>query len=186
MARLDQVPPEILMAILDELHVLQLTIVILVNRQFFNLGIRRLWQAQKDNYLMKVPKDRQSLRITELEDHLITDSKVIEFLATSSTLERLDLEQISPELLSDALSIEAPFPRLNRLDIEICHDAVPSLAKLFGSVIQLRVMPRDTEGLYIRESVRIQPLSDLTELRTLEITFYDNVIIPPEDLVSSL
>jgi hypothetical protein len=246
----------------------ELAIVIRINQQFFNLGIRRLWQAQRDNYLAKVPKDRrrvytpliqeldlagdpkalyeefkdlefdnvkelsvrlkedfdtiddcrylthfinpslqlldlegdlspdllldvqnqcpklrtvrlwrcgpcvtpadlltflrglpylESLRITELGDHMITDSKVIEFLATSSTLERLDLEQITPELLWDALAIEAPFPQLNRLDIDIRHDAVPSIPKLFGSVIQLRVTPRATENWFGREIVRIPP-----------------------------
>jgi hypothetical protein len=34
-------------------------IVIRINQQFFNLGIRRLWQAQRDIYLGKVPKDRR-------------------------------------------------------------------------------------------------------------------------------
>jgi hypothetical protein len=273
----------------------ELTTVIRVNRQFSKLGIRRLWQAQRDTYLAKVPKDRrrvytpmiqeldlagdpkalyeefkdlefdnvkelsvrlkedfdtiddcrylthfinpslqlldlegdlspdflldvqnqclklrtvslwrcgpcvtpadlltflrglpylESLRITELEDHMITDSKVIEFLATSSTLERLDLEQITPELLWDALSIEAPFSQLNRLDIDIRHDALPSIAKLFGSVIQLRVTPRATEDWFGRETVRIRPLSELTELRTLEISFHDEMILVPEDLVT--
>ncbi|GFF39554.1 hypothetical protein IFM58399_05620 [Aspergillus lentulus] len=295
MARLDQLPPEILMTILDELRISELAAVIRVNRQFFNLGIRRLWQAQRDIYLAKVPKDRRrvytpliqeldldgdpkalyeefkdlefdnvkelsvtlkedldtiddckylthfinpglrlldlggsisadflrdvrnqcpklrtvslwrcgpcvtpadlltflrslpylkSLHITELEDHMITDSEVIEFLAASSTLERLDLEQITPEFLWDALSIEAPFPQLNRLDIDIHHDAVPSIAKLFGSVIQLRVTLRAIEDWFTRETVRIRPLSELTELRTLEISFHGEMILVPEDLVT--
>ncbi|KAG2003922.1 hypothetical protein GB937_009286 [Aspergillus fischeri] len=59
MARLDQLPPEILMTILDELRMSELTTVIRVNRQFFNFAIRRLWQAQRDIYLMKVPKDQR-------------------------------------------------------------------------------------------------------------------------------
>ncbi|GFF81297.1 hypothetical protein IFM60648_05978 [Aspergillus lentulus] len=295
MARLDQLPPEMLMTILDELRISELAAVIRVNRQFFNLGIRRLWQAQRDIYLAKVPKDRRrvytpliqeldldgdpkalyeefkdlefdnvkelsvtlkedfetiddckylthfinpglrlldlggsisadflrdvrnqcpklrtvslwrcgpcvtpadlltflrslpylkSLHITELEDHMITDSEVIEFLAASSTLERLDLEQITPEFLWDALSIEAPFPQLNRLDIDIHHDAVPSIAKLFGSVIQLRVTLRAIEDWFTRETVRIRPLSELTELRTLEISFHGEMILVPEDLVT--
>jgi hypothetical protein len=47
------------MMILDEMYISQLSTVIRVNRQFFNLGIPRLWQAQRDIYLAKVPKDRR-------------------------------------------------------------------------------------------------------------------------------
>ncbi|KAF4212982.1 hypothetical protein CNMCM8980_009572 [Aspergillus fumigatiaffinis] len=300
MARLDQLPPEILMTILDELRMSELAIVIRVNQQFFNLGIRRLWQAQRDIYLVKVPKDRrrvytpliqelnldgapkalyeefkdlefdnvkelsvtlkqdvdtiddcrylthfinpglqalhlgwdispgflldvqnqcpklqtvslwhcgpcvtpedllaflrglpylESLHIS-MDHHNMTDSKVIEFLATSLTIEQLTLEQIYPELLTEALSVEAPFPQLNRLDIEITQDALASMAKLFSSVIQLRVALRATEVWGTRKiEVRIQPLSEMTQLRTLEIsfngdTFYGNMIIVPEDLVT--
>ncbi|GFF37916.1 hypothetical protein IFM61606_02179 [Aspergillus udagawae] len=296
MARsLDQLPPEILMTILDEMYISQLSNVIRVNRQLFNLGIPRLWQAQRDIYLAKVPKHRrrvytpliqeldlagspkdvyeefkdlvfhnvkelsvtlednhetiadcrylthfinpglqlldlegsisadflldvqnqcpklrtvrlwrcgpcitptdlltflsglpyvESLHIT-MDHHNMTDSKVIEFLATSSTLEQLTLEQITPELLGDALSVESPFPQLKELDIEINQDAVPSMAKLFGSVMQLSVTLRPTEDLDTPETeVRIRPLSELTELRTLEISFNGDMTIVPEDLVS--
>ncbi|GIK06567.1 hypothetical protein Aspvir_002217 [Aspergillus viridinutans] len=301
MARsLDQLPPEILMTILDKMHISQLSTMIRVNRQFFTLGIPRLWQAQGGTYLAKVPKDRrgvyipliqeldlsgfakdvyeefkdfvfhnvrklsvsleeddepiaycsylthlinpglqllglggdispdflfdvqtkcpklrsvsiwrcgpcvtptdlltflrglpylESLRIS-MDHHAMTDSKVIEFLARSSTLEQLTLEQIYPELLWDALSVESPFPALRKLDIEICQDALTSMAKLFGSVLHLRVEPMTTEYLDSREiEVRIRPLSELTQLRTLEIgfngnSFYGNMTIVPEDIVS--
>ncbi|GIJ91090.1 hypothetical protein Asppvi_010055 [Aspergillus pseudoviridinutans] len=297
MARsLDQLPPEILMTILDKMHILELSTVIRVNRRFFNLSIPRIWQAQNEFYLARVPKDRrrvyipliqqldldgspkdlyeefkdsvfhnvkelsvtleedyepvadcrylthfinpglqllhldgsisadflldvqnrcpklrrvslwrcgpgvaptvlltflrglpylESLRLNELEDHMMADSKVIEFLAASSTLEQLTLEQITSELLWDALSVESPFPQLNRLDIEISQDAVPSMAKLFGSVFQLSVTLRSTEDWDTRETeVSIRPFSKLAELRILEISFHGDIVIVPEDLVS--
>ncbi|KAF4179595.1 hypothetical protein CNMCM8927_007558 [Aspergillus lentulus] len=296
MASLDQLPPEILMTILDELRMSELAAVIRVNRQFFNLGIRRLWQAQRDIYLAKVPKDRRrvytpliqeldldgapkalyeefkdlefdnvkelsvtlkedldtiddcgylthfinpGLQLLDLEgditpdflldvqnqcpklrtvnlwrcgscvapedflaflrglayleslrinmDHVcMADSKVIEFLATSSTLEQLTLEQIYPVFLTDALTVEAPFAQLKRLDIEITQDAFASIAKLFSSVLQLRVTFRATDSWDRRETevVRIRPLSEMTELRTLEISFHDETILVPEDLVT--
>jgi hypothetical protein len=102
-----------------------------------------------------------------MDDYMMTDSKVIGFLAASSTLEQLTLEQITPTLLLDALSVESPFPQLKKLDIEINHDAVPSMAKLFGSVMQLTVTLRPTEDWDTPVTeVRIRPLSELTELRT--------------------
>ncbi|KAF7155362.1 hypothetical protein CNMCM5623_007433 [Aspergillus felis] len=270
--------------------------MIRVNRRFFNLGIPRLWQAQSDIYLAKVPKDRrevyipliqklglsgspkdlyeefkdsvfhnvtelwvtmdedledvadcrylkhffnpglrllvletnisadflldvqnqcpklrtvdlwrlgpcvtptdllaflrglpylESLRITETDDHMMTDSKVIEFLAASSTLEQLILNEITSRLLWDALSVESPFPQLKRSDIEISQDAVALMAKLFGSVMQLSVTLWPTEDWDTRETeVRIRPFSELTELRTLEISFRGGMTIVPEDLVS--
>jgi hypothetical protein len=65
----------------------ELAIVIRVNRQFFNLGIRRLWQALRDTYLAKVPKDRrrvytpliQELRLDGAPKALYEEFKDLEF-----------------------------------------------------------------------------------------------------------
>ncbi|RHZ61462.1 uncharacterized protein CDV56_108213 [Aspergillus thermomutatus] len=297
MARsLDQLPPEILLAILDEMDMSELSSVIRVNRQFFNLGIRILWQVQSDIYLVKVPKSRRrvyipwimelslsrspkvlykrfkdfvfpnvkELRVTlkdhqgpiadcrylthfmnpglqllrlegditadflldvqnqcpklrtviccscgpcvrptdfltfvrglpylerldmhEKDGHTMIDSKVIGFLATSQRIEQLSLDRITPEMLRDALSLEAPFPEMMKLDIEIRQDAVASMVEIFNSIFALRVTLKATNTWETEiRSRALRPLSELSRVRSLDIFVDGDMRIAPEDLVS--
>jgi hypothetical protein len=95
----------------------ELAIVIRVNRQFFNLGIRRLWQALRDTYLAKVPKDRrrvytpliQELRLDGAPKALYEEFKDLEFDNVKELSVRLkedfdtidDCRYLSPDFLLD-------------------------------------------------------------------------------------
>ncbi|RHZ55195.1 hypothetical protein CDV55_104879 [Aspergillus turcosus] len=133
----------------------------------------------------------ESLNIRELKGHTKIDSKIIEFAAKSQRIISMSLDAITPEILAGALTVEAPFPEMKTLNIKIREDAVASMVKIFSSVFILRVTlqaQRNTAhqdpGQRIVSSGALRPLSELKQVRVLDITVDGNMWIEPEDLVA--
>ncbi|KAF7116168.1 hypothetical protein CNMCM5793_004188 [Aspergillus hiratsukae] len=133
----------------------------------------------------------ESLNIGELQGHTLIDSRIIELAAKSQRIQSMSLDGITPQILAGALSVEAPFPEMKTLNIKIREDAVASMVKLFSSVFILRVTlqaqrntaHRDPERRTV-SSCALRPLSELKQVRLLQITVDGNMWIEPEDLVA--
>lgn len=140
----------------------------------------------------------ESLNIGELKGHTMIDSKIIEFLAPSQRIESMSLDGITPEILAGALSVEEPFPEMKTLNIKIREDAVALMVKIFSSVLILRMTleaeaqqnttqqnteQQNTAQRIVRSSA-LRALSELKQVRLLDITVDGDMWIVPEDLVA--
>jgi hypothetical protein len=131
----------------------------------------------------------ESLHIGELKGQTKIDSRIIGFAAKSQRIAAMSLDGITPELLALALSVKAPFPKMETLNITIREDAVPSMVKLFSSVSILRVTLQARRahrgpGQRTISSRALRPLSELKQVQHLDITVDGDMSIESEDLVA--